>query len=136
MKGRLLIVDGNKSIREQLCSFLCDKGYYAVLCGGFEDAWILLQCLSFDIAIADFFINKDSGKDFCRYLASSRKELPSLIITTSRQSLEIERHIRGFSPVYYFIKPCLMEDIYSVIVKTMEYRNRDKQASRCKWNNY
>jgi DNA-binding NtrC family response regulator len=126
MNASLLLVDGNKRYRERLTAFFTAHDYHVAACANYEDAWVLLQDRGFDIAIVDFSIGRASGAILCGFISSYLKELTSLIITNRRQSKEIERYIRGFSPVYYFIKPSPLNDLHAVIAKTLEWRARKK----------
>jgi DNA-binding response OmpR family regulator len=124
MKFRLMFVEADPRYLEYLLAFFRAREFEAV---GFTDhrqalAWVQDDCI--DIVIVDFFIDGCSADVLCAEIARRGGEGPALIVTSCRQSPEIERRIRQHCPAFYLVKPFAVEDLYAVVLKITERREQ------------
>ena len=126
MGNTLLIVDGSETYREFLLEFFNKRDFSATGCVSHAAAQSLIAKQRFDVAVVDYFIGGTSGEEFCASLVASSSGQTALIVMSDRQTPDIERRIRGYAPAYYFVKPFAMDNLYAVVLKIIEFRDKKK----------
>jgi DNA-binding response OmpR family regulator len=126
MTNKILIVDGSMEFREFLVKYFNERDFDAQCVDSYENAFKAFQSREYDMAIIDFFIDGKTADGLCAWLSENRGNLTPFIITNEHQSLSNEIAIRSYSPWFYFIKPFNIEDLYAVVLKIMERKNREE----------
>ncbi len=126
MQNDVLIVAASEAWLASCTRYFEERDFIPVGCTTFEKAGLLVETHCFSIAIIDFFIGEENGGQLCDRIESGFGDETGLIIVSERQTPEIERAIRRHSPLYYFIKPCSLDNIYAVARKTCAWRNKNE----------
>lgn len=119
MGNRLLIVDGDKKLREYLVRYFNDLDFEASGIDTYEYAQNSLFHHRYDVVVIDFFIGEDCAEYLCEWLIKRRGEKTPFIITNGSNSYENEIRIRKLSPLFYFTKPYEVEDLRLVLEKAI-----------------
>lgn len=120
----MLIVEGGEVYRNFLSDFFNTRDFAVTACSTYNDASHLAIKRRFDIAVVDYFIGHSNGKDLCIELLYGLNQKTSLIITSDQQTPQIEREIRMLAPAFYFVKPFSIDNLYAVVLKIFEYRDK------------
>jgi DNA-binding response OmpR family regulator len=124
MGNTIIIIDGVEAYRTLLVEFFTKREFAAVGCATYDQAAALVARRRFDIAVVDYFIGASSGAEFCTSLTKRNSGETSLVITSDRQTPDIERTIRRHSPAYYFVKPFEVDNLFAVVLKIIEFRDK------------
>ncbi len=81
MRGRVLIVDDDSSLRELLVAGLRRRDFHPVAVASAEEALSLLDAESFDTVVTDLKLRGMNGLELCERIAGSRSHLPVVVIT-------------------------------------------------------
>jgi DNA-binding response OmpR family regulator len=130
MENTILIVDGDETYRKFLVDFFKARDFFAFGCASYKDAEKYTAGKRFDIAIVDYFIGKDCANKFCTFLAARYQHETALVITSDTQSTAIELDIRGHSPDFFFIKPVAIDNLYAVILRICQSRDKKMLLQR------
>jgi DNA-binding response OmpR family regulator len=130
MGNTILIVDGDEKYRKSLVDFFKTRDFFAFGCARYMEAEKCIVGKRFDIAIVDYFIGKDCGKRFCDFLAMRYQHETALIITSEAQSTAIELKIRGHAPDFYFVKPVAIDNLYAVVLRICQSRDKKTLLQR------
>ena len=90
---RIMIIEDNDKIRQELCDFIAKNGYETIPCSDFEH---ILSCINQekpDLLLLDLNLPIVDGHYICREVRKTNTALP-IIIVTSRDS-EIDELMRG-----------------------------------------
>ncbi|THB74581.1 MAG: response regulator [Gammaproteobacteria bacterium] len=95
-KPIVLIVDDDPSLRLIMCSFASENGYTPIDASGADEAKILLEKYTPDIALIDGYMPGMNGFDFCQYLKENpaTANMPVILITGLDDDQSVQR---GFS---------------------------------------
>jgi DNA-binding response OmpR family regulator len=124
MENTILIVDGDETYRQFIVNFFKVRDFFAFGCALYTDAEKCIVGKRFDIAIVDYFIGKDCGKRFCNFLTARYQHETALVITSDTQSTAIELDVRGHSPDFYFVKPVAIDNLYAVVLRICQSRDK------------
>jgi DNA-binding response OmpR family regulator len=130
MGNTILIVDGDESYRTFLVDFFKARGFFTFGCALYKDAEQCIVGKRFDIAIVDYFIGNDCGQRFCDFLAVRYQHETALVIMSEAQSTAIELDIRGHSPDFYFVKPVAIDNLYAVVLRICQSRDKKTLLQR------
>jgi len=123
MGNRLLIIDGEKKLREYLVRYFNNLNLETNGIDNYEYAMNILCHHQYDFVIIDFFIGDDCAEYLCEWLNNRKGERTHLIITNQSHTYENEIKIRKLSPLFYFVKPYDIEDLRSVLEKANKCNN-------------
>lgn len=98
MGARVLIVDDEPEICEELAEFLEMKGHATVLAHAVPDARALLETDRFDLVITDLRLGRGSGLDVVAAARAHQGDIPVLLVS-GQLTAEVERaaHALGVS---------------------------------------
>jgi len=107
---RVLIIEDEVSLQQQIAVALRDKGYAVDCSGDGEEGLFIGMEISFDIAVIDLGLPKMSGMEVIRHLREAGKRLPILILTArGRWQDKVEGLASGADD--YLVKPFHMEEL-------------------------
>ncbi len=122
MKGNILIVDDEVTIRETLSTVLTEEGYQTALAGDGEEALARLQQSRFDLVITDLKMPRMDGMTLLKKI----KELDptiSVIIITAYGTMESAIQALRLGAYDYIVKPLDFDDVLIRIARLMEMRS-------------
>jgi len=127
-KGRILVVDDEKSMREILHIFLKNEGYSVTLADNGESAVEAVKKDIFDLIITDMNMPKVSGMDL---LKSVKKIAPDTIVVVITAFGTTESAVEAMKQgAYDYIqKPFQMDDIRLVVKNALEKQRLRKDVS-------
>ncbi|MCJ7499287.1 sigma-54 dependent transcriptional regulator [bacterium] len=121
-KGRIMVVDDERSMREMLEIFLGREGYEVV---GYSLAGDALACLAedqeFDLIITDINMPGLTGLDLLKSVSQFEKDIPVLMIT-AYGSPDSAVEAMKLGAVDYITKPFRIEEIKARISAAVERR--------------
>ena len=131
MENSLIIIDKDCKHREFLTRFFTERDCDVTACAHGNEAECLLSGNRFDVAVVDYVTVADQWDRFCNQIARSA-ESTALIIMNDRQSTAIELAIRQLSPAFYFVKPFLVDNLYAVVLKLFDARDKQRLLRQTK----
>lgn len=107
---RILVVDDNVDIINNVCEYLSLKGWTIEWCTTGPDALRRLQADPFDLLILDLGLPGFDGLTICRELRAAHSKLPILMLT-GRDA--IDDRVRGFEAGTddYLVKPFSLREL-------------------------
>ncbi|MDX1252495.1 MAG: response regulator transcription factor [Gammaproteobacteria bacterium] len=107
---RILIIEDEASLREQLTSRFHDEGYAVDAAADGEEGLYMAQEFPADVAVVDLGLPKLSGIDVIKRLRAAGKSFPILILTArGRWQEKVEGLEAGGDD--YLVKPFHMEEL-------------------------
>ncbi|MBA3813375.1 MAG: response regulator transcription factor [Alphaproteobacteria bacterium] len=96
-KPHILLVDDDERLRELLCKFLVENGFFVSTARGANHARQLMQVFIFDLMILDVMMPEEDGLSLTNFIRNSTMRLKNtpLLLLTARG--EIEDRIAGLS---------------------------------------
>ncbi len=126
-KGRILIVDDERSMRDMLEIFLSREGYSVHCSSSASDALeVLEQKGAFDLTISDINMPGLSGFDFLRQAHSEYPDMPFLMIT-AYGSADSAVEAMKLGAEDYITKPFRIEEIKARINAAVERRRLSEE---------
>ncbi len=113
MKGKILVVDDEKSIRVTLEHFLSEEGYEVAVAEGYADALEIILESQFDLIISDIILAEKSGIDLLRELTRNNINCPVVMITGAPDIHTATEALR-LGAFDYISKPVRKESILHV----------------------
>lgn len=109
MKGsaevaRIVIVEDDSLMREELKNILQKVGYEAIAIMDFHDVIAQITTSAPDLVLLDVNLPEQSGFEICKSLRSNG--IGPILILTSRDKLQDELHGLGLGADDYLTKPC------------------------------
>ncbi|MGR3855127.1 MULTISPECIES: response regulator transcription factor [Chryseobacterium] len=125
---KILIVEDNSRVSSLLKRGLESQQYQVYISEDAEDAIILLNKITFDLAITDIMLPKMSGIDLCKLIKQQYPDLPIIMLTALGT---IDEKIEGFDAGAddYMVKPFEIRELYVRIKAILQRRsNKNKEA--------
>ncbi|MDR6463965.1 MULTISPECIES: response regulator transcription factor [Chryseobacterium] len=125
---KILIVEDNSRVSSLLKRGLESQEYQVYISEDAEDAIVLLNKISFDLAITDIMLPKMSGIDLCKLIKEKYPDLPIIMLTALGT---IDEKIEGFDAGAddYMVKPFEIRELYVRIKAILQRRSaRNKEA--------
>jgi CheY-like chemotaxis protein len=115
LKPKVLIVDGNAEVRENLKKSLAEKfdALFVEATNGQEALWKIKND-QFDFVFLDIHLTKMSGLDLMAYIKQNKKEIPQpkqFCLITASLSPEQKTLIESRG-IHVFLKPLVLEEIF------------------------
>lgn len=133
MKGKLVLVDDDRSLREMLEIILKKEGYEIIT---FESAvpaleWIVKEVNDIDVIVSDIIMPQIDGITFLEKVKEINKEVPVIMITANtRVDYAIEALKRGAYD--YITKPFNNDELKIIIKNAVERKNLEKELTKLK----
>ncbi|MEY8533136.1 response regulator transcription factor [Blautia pseudococcoides] len=115
---RIVVVEDEVYMREELCSMLEKAGYSVLEITAFENAAEQLTAITPDLVILDLNLPEISGFQICRNL-KQRTSIPVLVLT-SRDQMTDELHALRLGADEYLTKPCRKERLLARITNILK----------------
>jgi DNA-binding response OmpR family regulator len=125
---KILIVEDNSRVSSLLKRGLESQEYQVYISEDAEDAIVLLNKISFDLAITDIMLPKMSGIDLCKLIKEKYPDLPIIMLTALGT---IDEKIEGFDAGAddYMVKPFEIRELYVRIKAILQRRSaKNKEA--------
>ncbi len=110
---RIVIVEDDPFMREELTDLLSKSGYEALSISDFYDETPQIAALTPDLVLLDLNLPNQSGFEICKALKS--KGIGPVLVLTSRDKLQDELHALGLGADDYLTKPCHMDRLLARI---------------------
>lgn len=124
MEGRILILDSDPFFGTMLVKYFGEHDFIATAPSIFAAGITDLKSGKFDIAIVELCWKKRQDK--IAQALKRRAAGTAVILTCSRHNHEQEIRARSLSPVFYFVKPFELSDLFAVVVRIFEMKNKQK----------
>ncbi|PKK40441.1 hypothetical protein ABB02_00300 [Clostridiaceae bacterium JG1575] len=115
---RILIVEDDAYLREELMLTLCHAGYEATALASFDQAASAILSSPADLLLLDLALPQISGFDLCRSI-KARSRLPILVLT-ARDGLSDELLALSLGADDYLTKPCPSKRLLARIRKLLQ----------------
>ncbi len=128
MKGKVVIVDDDRSLREMLEIILRKENYEIVAFDKATSAleWLKINIEEVDVIISDIVMPQIDGIAFLEKLKEIKKEVPVIMITANtRVDYAIEALKRGAYD--YITKPFNNDELKIIIKNAIERKNLEKE---------
>jgi len=102
--ARIVIVEDDSLMREELKNILQKVGYEAIAIMDFHDVIAQITTSAPDLVLLDVNLPEQSGFEICKSLRSNG--IGPILILTSRDKLQDELHGLGLGADDYLTKPC------------------------------
>ncbi|MGH1518815.1 response regulator transcription factor [Chryseobacterium sp. JK1] len=125
---RILIVEDNSRVSSLLKRGLESQEYQVYISEDAEDAIVLLNKITFDLAITDIMLPKMNGIDLCKQIKQQHPDLPIIMLTALGT---IDEKIEGFDAGAddYMVKPFEIRELYVRIKAILQRRStKNKEA--------
>ncbi|MFP8894981.1 MULTISPECIES: response regulator transcription factor [Chryseobacterium] len=125
---KILIVEDNSRVSSLLKRGLESQQYQVYISEDAEDAIVLLNKITFDLAITDIMLPKMSGIDLCKLIKQQYPDLPIIMLTALGT---IDEKIEGFDAGAddYMVKPFEIRELYVRIKAILQRRSiKNKEA--------
>jgi DNA-binding response OmpR family regulator len=125
---KILIVEDNSRVSSLLKRGLESQQYQVYISEDAEDAIVLLNKITFDLAITDIMLPKMSGIDLCKLIKQQYPDIPIIMLTALGT---IDEKIEGFDAGAddYMVKPFEIRELYVRIKAILQRRsNKNKEA--------
>jgi DNA-binding response OmpR family regulator len=128
MENTVLIIEKDREYREYLTGFFSAREFAVTGCADYGEAQQAVAEKRFDVAIVDYSCGNDGGEDFCKRLMRRYRGETALVIMSDCQASDIELAVRQHGPAFYFVKPFPVDNLYAVVLRIFE--SRDKRSLR------
>ena len=117
---KVLVIDDEQAIVDELVEFLWRKGYDPTVCMNADDALDAARTAVFDLIISDINLGTASGLELCQRIheLENSNETP-VIFLSGAQIPDIIRRSRSAGGTYYVRKPFDPEVLVELIDKAM-----------------
>ena len=107
---KILVVEDDRELNSQVCTYLKQNGYEAVGCLNANDAFNTLYNDLFDLIVSDIMMPGMDGFEFARTVRENSKELPILFMT-ARDDFAAKRQGFQIGVDDYMVKPIDLEEL-------------------------
>ena len=107
---KVLVVEDDRELNSQVCTYLKQNGYEAVGCLNANDAFNTLYNDLFDLIVSDIMMPGMDGFEFARTVRENSKELPILFMT-ARDDFAAKRQGFLIGVDDYMVKPIDLEEL-------------------------
>lgn len=127
MKGRILIVDDDKSMCEMLEAYLRRRNFIPVWYTSGEEAFSSLKNKDFDIVLSDLNMPNMNGIELCERIVANRPDIPVIVITAFGSLDTAIAAIRA-GAYDFVIKPIDLDLLALSLERVMKHRNLQEKV--------
>lgn len=125
--AKLLMVEDDKSLSEQVSRWLIGEGYLVTVANTSEDALQFLSTSDFDLLILDWELPGKSGVELCKRFREKDKTTPVMFLT-GRSDIDDKEAGFGSGADDYLTKPFALQEL-GFRVKALLWRSNKFQDS-------
>ena len=107
---KILVVEDDRELNQQVCTYLKQNGYEAVGCLNANDAFNTMYNDLFDLIVSDIMMPGMDGFEFTRTVRQNSRELPILFMT-ARDDFAAKREGFRIGIDDYMVKPVDLEEL-------------------------
>lgn len=107
---RVLVVEDDRELNRQVCTYLKLNGYEAVGCLSANDAFNEMYNSLFDLIVSDIMMPGMDGFEFARTVRENSREIPILFMT-ARDDFAAKRQGFQIGVDDYMVKPVDLEEL-------------------------
>ena len=107
---RVLVVEDDRELNRQVCTYLKLNGYEAVGCLSANDAFNAMYNSLFDLIVSDIMMPGMDGVEFARTVRENSREIPILFMT-ARDDFAAKRQGFQIGVDDYMVKPVDLEEL-------------------------
>lgn len=107
---RILVVEDDRELNQQVCAYLKQNGYEAVGCLNANDAFNTLYNDLYDMIISDIMMPGMDGFEFARTVRETSRDMPILFMT-ARDDFAAKRQGFQIGVDDYMVKPIDLEEL-------------------------
>ncbi len=133
MKGRILVVDDEESIRFTFKSFLEDEGYEVLTAAKVDEARSLMMESDFDLVLADILLGDGTGIDILREVRRRNPKCP-VVIFTGAPTVETSAEALRLGAYDYIPKPVKQETVVRVSNMAISHKKIVDEKDRYRAN--
>ena len=120
MKGNILVIDNEESIRFSFCRFLAAEGHNVITVKGYREALARMDETEFELIIADIFLEDGWGIDILGEVMQ-RNLKTRVIIMTAYPSTETAQDSFRLHAVDYVVKPLKQAGLLNSVNKALQH---------------
>jgi two-component system response regulator AtoC len=129
MKGRVLVVDDDKSMTELLSERLKRRQFEVVTASGAAEARVAFDAAETDVVVTDLNMPGQSGIQFCEWVVTNRADTPVIVITAFGSLDTAVAAIRAGA--YDFItKPFEIDVLAIALTRAIKHRELRHEVKR------
>ncbi len=128
-KGRVLIVDDDRSMCEMLENALKRRGFQCMWRTSAEEALRLVPAHEFDVVVTDLNMQGTSGLELCQQVVANRPDVP-VVVVTAFGSLETAVGAIRAGAYDFVTKPFEMEDIALTLERAVQHKDLREEVKR------
>jgi two-component system, NtrC family, response regulator AtoC len=129
MKGRVLVVDDDKSMTELLSERLRRRQFEVVTASGAAEARVAFDAAEADVVVTDLNMPGQSGIQFCEWVVTNRADTPVIVITAFGSLDTAVAAIRAGA--YDFItKPFEIDVLAIALTRAIKHRELRHEVKR------
>src|SRR5262245_15895988 len=128
-KGRVLIVDDDRSMCEMLEAALKRRSFECTWRTSAEEALRLVPNQEFDVVVTDLNMHGTTGLELCQHVVANRPDVP-VVVVTAFGSLETAIGAIRAGAYDFVTKPFEMEDIALTLERAVQHRALREEVKR------
>ena len=128
--NRILIIDPNHRERTVVASYLRTEDYDVDMASNLAEAFQKLAAEDFPCVILDVDLPEMKGYEAAPILKNIRPEI-KIIMTTQKNTKELEAKVRSQSIFFYFIKSFDKDELKLAICNALK-KNKENDHGKCK----
>ncbi|RUT80042.1 sigma-54-dependent transcriptional regulator [Ancylomarina longa] len=130
---RILILDDEKLVRDELCDFLSDPNFQIFKAGSPSEAFQIMDRSEIDIAIVDVNLPQMSGLDVLEKMKQDYSEI-EVIMISGYSEMDSVIHSMRLGASDFFTKPFRLRDVENAIERTKKFVHLNKSLQEVKRN--
>lgn len=127
MRGNILVVDDERSMRELIEVDLKHRDFASRTCATAEEAIRLLKEKEFDVVLTDVRMPGTSGLQLCEQVVANRPDIP-VVVMTAFGSLETAINAIRVGAFDFVTKPIEMDLLAIVLDRAVKHRQLQEQV--------
>lgn len=128
-RGRILIVDPDDKAVQELSSVLMCEGYDVEMNGGIKQAAKRVKDARFDCVIMDVELPEMKGYEAVSILKTIDPKI-QIIMTSARNTKELEAEVRRQNVFYYYIKSFNQEELIEAVRDVLRKLGKDREVKK------
>ena len=124
---KLLIVEDNEQLQDNLTGYLSKEGYVAEIAPTYAEALNKLASFSYDIVVLDLMLPDGNGLDILRYI-KDRQSSTGVLIVSAKNSVEDKIAGLDLGADDYLSKPFNLSELNARLKAIFRRRNQEGQA--------